>query len=1374
MSADLTQAELLSQVSDSERGISASAAVEDTIIPLSFSQERLWFLQNLEPDSPAYHVPLGMRLRGRLNLLALQRSLERIVGRHEILRTRYRSEKGWVRQIVYDEAQVPLPMVDLMTESFGAREGILRKALASAVRAPFDLCRDLPLRAQMWRLREDEHVLLLVLHHIAADEWSLINLLRELEVCYSAYASGREPALDELPLQYADFAVWQREWLGGQTLEELQRFWLERVSRDLAPLDIPADGKVAVEGAAPAAADRIEVVIPPELERALNQLSERENVTLFMLCLASLKALLYRHTGQERITVGVPVSGRSRLELEPLIGFFVNTLVLQTELTGQLRFRELLSRVREATLSGFAHQDFPFEKLVELIRPDRALGRVPMVEVMLAVEDAANQTCNLPGLTVEFFEVELGAAKFDLTAVFKRGGGRLRLVVEYRSSRFSRSAMGRMAGHWLMLLESVTGDPSQTIGRLPILTPEETAEVVERWNRTRTEYPRGSTIVELFEEEAKQRPDAVAVRYDYLGIGAGGTQTGAVELTYGELNSRSNRVARKLRELGLEAGGRVGLFLDRSPEMVVGMLGILKAGGAYLPLDPAYPAERLGYMVRDSAASIVLAQDQSLFAGDGLRVLRMEEEWLNDGDGSNLRSSVSPEDLAYVIYTSGSTGEPKGVLIPHRAVVRLVCGTDYVQLTRADRVVQVANANFDAATFEVWGPLLNGGMVIGLASEVVFSPKLFAEKLKEHGATTLFLTTALFNQIAREAPEAFAGLRHLLFGGEAVDPKWVRHVLRVGRPDRLLHVYGPTESTTFATWQRVEDVPSDATTVPIGRPIANTRVYLLDEMGQPVPVGVPGEIYIGGDGLALGYLNAPDLNTRRFIPDPFDLSSGAQLYRTGDIARYRDDGTIEFIGRRDHQVKVRGFRIELGEVESILLSHPSVREAVVAAAPEPESKSLRLVAYAVFKEEAAPDARENLSEFLKQKLPKHMLPAALVPLSSLPLTSNGKMDRTRLPAPDFARSAPSSFESPQSDPERRLVRIWEKVLGVKPIGIRDNFFALGGHSLLAVQLFSQIEQEFGARLPLATLFQFPTVAQLANVLATERLTLHQSLFVAIQPSGTRRPFFWIHSLGGDGGGGFFYYRKLAELLGSDQPSFGIRSPEEPFVCIETMAAHYVEQLIQFQLRGPYFLGGFCFGGNVAFEVARQLAGQGREIGLLVLLESAVPNMSKAPPAWTGQAVRLMAEHFRVWWSELIRESPEQIVERVRRKTKSVGRRFTRAMSGRFGRERAELGEVLDMSTYPADYVRYAKAHWRALMSYSPKQYPGRITLFRARKQPLSVMDPTLGWGRYAAGGVAVNVMPGTHEKMLEEPNVHVLATELKACLAEAQVDPTEA
>ncbi|MEA5561957.1 non-ribosomal peptide synthase/polyketide synthase [Planktothrix agardhii] len=1059
---------------------------KDGELPLSFAQQRLWFLDQLQPNSALYNIPMVLRLQGNLNQGALEQSLWSICDRHEVLRTNFVTINGQPTQIIQTTRET-ISVVDLQDLPIQEQAEKTQQLKQKQATQPFDLAKESLIRITLVVLSETEHLLLVCMHHIISDGWSIEVFIHELTTLYNAYAQNQPANLAPLPIQYADFAIWQRQWLQGDVLQTQLNYWRNQLADAPALLSLPTDHpRPAVQSFV---GTQQEFSLSPKLSQALTELSRQQGVTLFMTLLAAFDTLLYRYTGSSDILVGTPIANRNRGEIEGLIGFFVNTLVMRTDLSDNPSFSQLLTRVREVTMDAYAHQDLPFEMLVEALQPERDLSHTPLFQVAFVLQNTPKSEIAMTGLTVTDLPPENTTAKFDLTLAMVNTDDGLKGVWEYNTDLFESSTIERLSGHFLNLLGGIVANPQARISQLPLLTESETNQLLIEWNNTQVDYPQIKCIHQLFEEQAERTPDAIAVVFENQ------------QLTYAELNDRANQLAHYLRKLGVKPDELVGICLERSLDMIVGLLAILKVGGAYVPIDPDYPQERISFMLQDTQVKIILTCEslQNSLQNHQTIVICLDKDWqqINQASLENLNSTVSADNLAYVIYTSGSTGIPKGVIVTHQAVNRLVLNTNYIQFTPDDRVVQASNIAFDAATFEIWGALLNGAKIIIIAKSVLLSPQELALSLKENQISVLFLTTAFFNQLANLVPQAFSSLRCLLFGGEAVEPKWVQEVLEKGAPQRLLHVYGPTENTTFSSWYLVENVASTATTIPIGKAIANTQIYLLDKNLQPVPIGVVGELHIGGMGLAKGYLNRPELTQEKFIPNPFekdevipptplnkDGNEPSKLYKTGDLARYLPDGNIEYLGRIDNQVKIRGFRIELGEIEALLNQNEDVQSAcVIAREDNPGDK--RLVAYLVPQPEIILTIDE-IRQFLKAKLPDYMVPNAFVILEALPLTPNGKIDRRALPVPDL--QSQGEYIAPRNPIEEKMAQIWAEVLKLKRVSIEDNFFELGGHSLLATQAISRLQETFEIVLPLRYLFESQTIAQLSAVILKELQT----------------------------------------------------------------------------------------------------------------------------------------------------------------------------------------------------------------------------------------------------------------------------------------------
>ena len=1057
----------------------------DQRLPLSFAQQRLWFLAQMEGVSEAYHIPFRLRFGGDLDTAALRRALNRMLSRHEALRTTFvlLGEEP-VQQIAsVEESHFVLLQQDLRGQD--AVEAELRRVAELEARTPFDLAHGPLIRGRLIRVSEDEHVLLITMHHIVSDGWSMGIFLRELSTLYSAFMRGEDDPLPELALQYADYAVWQREWMAGEVLREQAEYWKSTLDGAPVLLELPIDHpRPAQMNYAGAVAG---LVLEKELTTALKALSKRHGTTLYMTLLTAWAVLLARLSGQQDIVVGTPVANRGRVEIEPLIGFFVNTLALRIDLTGSPTVGEMLGRVRAQALSAQQHQDIPFEQVVEILRPARSVSHSPLFQVMFAWQNAEPEALDLAGLEQKPSPgTPQTVSKFDLTLALQETGERIVGGLEYATSLFEASTIERYLGHFRTLIEAMVANETQAIDRLTLLSASERHRIVYEWNETGTEYPSKKCVHELFEEQVEQTPGAIAIVYE------------EAELSYGELNIRANRLAHHLRELGVKPDDRVAICVERGFEMIVALLAILKAGGAYVPLDPAYPSDRLRFMLEDSAPVALLTQAHlaELFSETTgiLPVVDLNAPTLwgrqPETNPDPAAIGLTAHHLAYVIYTSGSTGTPKGVMVQHGNVTRLVCNTNYINFQTKDVIAQASNTSFDAATFEIWGALLNGSRLVILDQDVLLESLRFRQALRKYSVAILWLPVGLFNQYAVSMAEEFAALRYLVIGGDVLNVSSVSRFLKSHSPDHLINGYGPTETTTFAATHEIACVAESNKSIPIGRPIANTRIYILDGHGEPVPEGVSGELYIGGAGVARGYLNRPALTAEKFVTDPFADDPKARMYRTGDLGRWRPDGNIEFLGRNDFQVKIRGFRIELGEIEARLMAHPGIRDAVVIAREDvPGDK--RLVAYYTSAETSDPIEdtlnAEGLRSHLTATLPEYMVPAAYVHLERLPLTPNGKLDRKALPAPDSDAYATRGYEAPLGETESILAAIWSDLLRVEQVGRHDDFFELGGHSLLVVQVMTRLQRGLSVDIALGEFYAYPVLADLARSLENAAL-----------------------------------------------------------------------------------------------------------------------------------------------------------------------------------------------------------------------------------------------------------------------------------------------
>ncbi|HYP26889.1 MAG TPA: amino acid adenylation domain-containing protein, partial [Blastocatellia bacterium] len=1040
--------------------------------PLSFPQRRLWFLDQLVPGNPFYIIPAVVRLTGRLDVAALERSLNEVVARHEVLRTGFATAEGQPVQVISPALTLSIPVTDLA--GAGDSEAEALRLAAREAQQPFDLAQESLMRVKLLRLAEDEHVLLLMMHHIISDEWSIGVLLTEIATLYEAHTAGRSPELPALPVQYGDFAAWQQKWLEGEAFEKQLSYWRQQLEGIPAVLDLPADRPRPPVPSFRGGKQWLS--LPSDLTESLKRLSDEQGATLFMTLLAAFATLLHRYTGQHDIVVGSPIANRNHREIKGLIGCFINTLALRTDLSGNPTFADLLGRVKEVALGAYANQDLPFEKVVEELQPERDLSRNPLFNVMLVFQNVPMPAMELTGLTLKPVEVHNDTAKLDLALSMSETAEGLTGYFEYSRDLFGDATIGRMIGHLQILLEAIAADPLRPISALPLLAESDLQTLID-WNDTGADFPRDVCVHHLFEEQAGRTPHAVAV------------VCGQDRLTYGELNRKANQLADHLRGLGVGPEVLVGICVERSLDMVVGLLGILKAGGAYLPLDPEYPKERLAFVLEDAEVKVLLTHEGLIesFPQIDMPVVRLDGDWpsIARQSAGDTRCRQSASSLANVIYTSGSTGKPKGVEVQHASVSNLAAWHRRVYgVTAADRTTQVARLAFDASTWEIWPYLLGGATLHIVDRETLAEPSKIVEFLAANDITVAYLPTPLAEAVLNEKWPREVSLRLLHTGGDRL-----RRHPDEGLPFRLVNNYGPTENTVVATSAPLAPTPNADVAPHIGRPVSNVQVYLLDAHLQPVPVGVVGELYIGGDGLARGYRRRPDLTAEKFIPNPFSTEPGARLYRTGDLARYLPDGNIEYQRRVDQQVKLRGFRIELGEIEAVLESHPAVAQAVVTVRESSPGEG-RLVGYLVGKDEGS-IAPGEIRAYLKEKLPEYMVPSAFVMMDRLPVTANGKIDRRALPEPDSTRPELSqAFVPPAEKKEKLLADIWAEFLGLKQVGVHDNFFELGGDSILSIQVVARANQA-GLRLTPRHMFQHQTIAELAAAAATEAIEAEQ-------------------------------------------------------------------------------------------------------------------------------------------------------------------------------------------------------------------------------------------------------------------------------------------
>jgi amino acid adenylation domain-containing protein len=1336
-----------------------------TNLPLSFAQERLWFLDQLEPGSTVYNMSGALRLTGRLDIDALERSLNEVVRRHEALRTSFTTIEGAPRQVISAELLLVLPVIDLSDSPESAREDEARRQAAAAARQPFDLSRGPLLRATLLRLDEQEHILLLSMHHIVSDGWSLAILFRELSALYEAYVNGKPSPLPELPIQYADYAVWQRNRLQGDLLETQLAYWRKQLD-GVSPLNLATDRPrppvQTFHGA------RQSLVLSQDLTQALKQLSRKNGASLFMTLLAALQILLHRLTGQDDITVGSPIAGRNRADIESLIGFFLNTLVLRSNLSGDPTFVQLLDQVRGACLDAYAHQDVPFEKLLEELRPARDLSRTPLFQVFLNMVNVPERL-RPAGLRLEALSHAEVESKFDLTVYVRERSGALQLNWVYNADLFDRERIGEMLKQYEKLLMEISAQPANTIHAYSLVTPA-AQEVLPNPVQLLPSAWAGA-VHEKLSQHARSFPDRIAV------------SAPSTSWTYAELNAWSNRLANHLLESGIGSEEVIAVYAHRSAALPCALLGILKAGAAFLILDPAYPTARLiQYISAAKPRALVTLDAAGPLPPDLERALQETihcrvalptglgaPNFLENHSAADPQVEIRPGALAYISYTSGSTGEPKGVQGTHGPLSHfLPWQAAHFGLTADDRFSVLSGLSHDPLHREILTALWVGARLCIPGADVAGAGSELPAWMARQGVTFAHLTPALGRLLAESGKPGttLPSLRYAFFVGEKLTRGDVARLRRLAPQVAMVNYYGSTETQRAVSYHEIPPEGRDESgdgIVPVGRGMPGAQLLVLSRAQALSGIGEVGEIHMRSPHLARGYLGDPALTRARFIDNPFTRDAHDRMYRTGDLGRYLRDGAVEVLGRTDGQVNIRGFRVEVGEIEFALRRHAAVRNAVVVARDDARGDK-RLVGYLVPAEGTAPSINE-LRGFLKQHMPEHMIPSAFVLLESLPLSPNGKLDGKALPEPDFARQEQGAGPAaPRDTLELQLAQIWEKVLRVRPIGIRDNFFELGGHSLLAVRLFAQIEKLTGKSLPVAALFHAPTVEQLAGLISKDAWSAQWKSLVAIQPGGSKPPFFCVHAHDG----GVLFWRDLARHLGLDQPFYalqpqGLDGRQPPHSRIEEMAAHYIKEIRALQPEGPYFIGGHCIGGLMAFEMAQQLRAQGESIALLALVDAFAPRregLARAPRLrrYRQRAIRLYERTVGLHIGNLrFLEAGERLAY-VKAKINKALYKFY--MTG-------------GAAWLPAARNRRSilSAGSEAARHYQPKIFPGKITLFRAAELGGGIThDPQMGWGRLAGAGVETHIIPGYHAHIVLEPRVRLLAKELMACLEKAQED----
>ena len=1317
---------------------------------LSFAQERIWFLNEFSPDLPVYNVPIAIHLSGRLEIAALRKALGALVERHEALRARVSNESGLPAQTIAPPSLMDLPTIDLsgLPPEKQARETEL--AVERCARRCFDISKDLLIDPTLIRCGDEDHTLVVNLHHICADGPSMGILHQELLAFYQAFAQDEQLALTPLPVQYPDYAEWQRKVYTKEALGKQLGFWTRTLEGAPTSLELPTDfARPAIQTFR---GSRYFFQFPSEFADTIKRFSSSHGVSQFMTLLAGFEVLLHRYTGEQDIVVGTPLANRPRPELEGLIGFFLNTLALRVDLSGDPSFADLLKRVRKTSLEAFANGDLPFEQLLEAIKPERDMSRSPVFQVMFTQQAAPTASFRLRDLQLVSRELETGTSKFDLFFVMQERAAGLGGYVEYNTDLFEPATIARMVEHFQHLVASAVGDPQQLISRLPMMNATERRQVVEGWNQTRASYPSQETLAQLFEQQVAKTPERAAL------LCAGQT------VSYEELDRRANQLARTLKDFGLTAEAPVGLFLERSVEMMVGALAVLKAGGAYVAMDPAYPASWLKFLLDDSQAAIVLTTGNFLgqVPQHPGKTLCLDRDWeqIKRQNTDPVQNEATPKSLAYLIYTSGSTGTPKGVMGLHRgAANRFSWMWRNYPFQPGEVCCQKTSPNFVDSVWEMFGPLLNGVPSLILGDAAAKDPMELVTQMADAKVTRIVVVPSLM-RLLLEAYEQMPSTLHRpgfwISSGEALTADLVQRFFAQVPDGRLLNLYGSSEVAADVTFFECSASNTGNGKVPLGLPIANTQVHLLDGNLEPVPMGVPGEIYVGGDNLARGYFRRPDLTAERFVSSPLPEFPGT-LYQTGDVGRRRSDGQIEFLGRSDQQIKIRGFRIELGMIESVLASCTGVKTAI-AIPDKDRSGEVSIVVYVV-PASGCSLQQETLRLASRARLPEHMVPARIVVLDQLPLLPNGKINRRALPKPENAFPVlVEPAKSAGTDVEQRLVGIWRDLLDRDQIGVNQSFFDLGGHSLLVSQLILRLNREFGKRVSLADVFHAPTIERLAKLLEAQGRPGRATGILPIQPRGQELPIYCVR------GGPLFL--SLAKQLGDNQPFYGLELPIEDVRKLsqphrfEDMAAAFIRILRQEQPRGPYQLCGLCVNGALAYEMACQLERAGEQVPLLILLDTQNP-----AHYWDYKTQRLqyIMQKSMFHLSKLVRPGAAGFTGYVRHRWAGLRRRANalrwRVAGVQLDEHRMETPEDFDPIVHPAS--------WR----YQPRPFGGRMVLFQSTETPRgSYWQYERGWRDLAHGGLDVVWLTGSHLGMFEEPNVTGMAAHIRQEARDGQAE----
>jgi len=1333
-------------------------------VPLTDAQREIWLATQMGPAASAAHTESCMvHLDGWLDLTAMEQAIETVVNRHEALRATF-SPRGDYQQFS-PSAAVEAPFLDLSKLERTERDAQLNNLLAEEGPKSFDLVNGPLFSFRIIRIEKDRHLLVFTVHHIACDSWSRDIVLRELGSLYSSNVKRERGSLPR-PMQFREHARWEEEQKQSPEAAATEKFWLSQFSGLLPVLDMPGDHHRPPTRSYKSR--HHEHIISKQSGAEIKRIAAKNSSTLFAILFAAYEVLLYRWTGQEDLIIGIPAAGQNRVGSDDLVGHCENLLPIRSRLNGSQRFVDFLQSVTRTLLYASEHQGYTFGSLIRKLNLPRDSRRGPLVAATFNLHPPLSGL-DFAGLKFKISVNPRSHNNFDLDLNIVDQDSELRLECDYNADLFEAPTIQRLLGHYQTLLEGIVADPLRPVSSLPLLTENERKQLVVEWNDTASDIPWGACVHHLFEAQAEQTPTAVAVAHEDK------------RLTYSQLNHRSNQLARRLRRLGVGPDVLVGVYMERSLDAVVGLLAVLKAGGAYVPLDPAYPDERLRFVLEDANIQLLLTQQCLLprLAGRGSRIMTLDLEWesISQESGGNPFSMVTPGHLAYVIYTSGSTGKPKGVMIPHAAFLNYVVTSsrDY-ELGPGDHVLQFASLSFDSSVEEIFSCLVSGARLVLRTDRMLESASVFLTRCEDWDITVLSLPTAYWHELTAaldaEALRVPESLRVVIIGGErALADRlslWQKHV---PKNVRLINSYGPTETTVGATAADLSSTPTNdvAHEVLIGRPISNAQTYVLDRIGQPVLIGVAGELYIGGVGLARGYLNSPEVTAERFLPNPFSNDHGARVYKTGDLVRYSPNGNLECLGRVDDQVKIRGFRIELGEIEAVLSQCQGVNQAIVLV-HEASPGDKRLVAYVV-RDNAHELSIPELRKFLKGQLPDYMVPSYFVTLAEFPITPSGKVDRKALPIPDISAIHPDNgYVPPRNKLEVQLTKIWESILGVGRVGVNDNFFDLGGHSLLVPRLHAQIQKSLKKTIPLSLLFQAPTVAGIAHFLRNGHHYHQWASLVPVQTKGNYPPFFCVHGYAG--------YPQLARYLGDEQPFYGLvqgLDGKKFYTRVEDVAAAYLRELRVIQPEGPYFLGGHSFGGMVAFEMAQQLGRCGEKVALLALMDTEQPSGGpKLSPQTTPTRTRAIPK-VSMLCEKVLRHSEtfrrlggaQERAKHIRNLIKLTKKRISRATQRAVCETYLALKQPLPprLRTFYINEILFGELYESSAKDYCPGEYRGDVVFFRAAT---SADASECFWRTLVAGRFAVFKVPGNHLAMLQEPDVQSLAEHLKNFLAAAR------